>query len=148
MQESLSIHYEWIRALHIISVIAWMAGMLYLPRLFVYHAESRAASEKSGSVKVMERQLLRFVMSPAMISTGRFCLTMLYANPALLGNGWIHVKLLLVLVMSGLHGYFAATVRRFAHDHNVHSALFFRWLNEAPTVLMIAVVFLAVLEPF
>ena len=148
MQEFLSIHYEWIRALHIISVIAWMAGMLYLPRLFVYHAESPPASDKSETFKVMERRLLRFIMNPAMISTWLFGLTMLYANPALLGNGWIHVKLLLVLVMSGLHGYFAATVRRFAHDHNVHSALFFRWLNEAPTVLMIAVVFLAVLEPF
>ncbi len=146
MQEFLSMNYEWVRALHIIAVISWMAGMLYLPRLFVYHAEN---PQNSDMLKVMERRLLKYIMSPAMIASWIFGLLMIFANPGMMsGAGWLHAKLLLVVVMSGVHGILAANVRKFAHDANTKSAKYFRILNEVPTVLMIGVVILAVVQPF
>jgi putative membrane protein len=151
MQEILSQNYEWLRALHIISVMAWMAGMLYLPRLFVYHAESEIGSEKSETFKVMEYRLLKIIINPAMMSAWTFGVLMLYANPGMAsgeGSGWIHVKLLLVLIMSGIHGMLAKQVKVFARDENVKSAKYFRILNEVPAVLMIAIVILAVVQPF
>lgn len=149
MQEFLSLNYEWLRALHIIAVISWMAGMLYLPRLFVYHAESEAGSDKSETFKVMERKLLKFIMNPAMITAWILGLSMIYANPGMLeGQGWLHAKLLCVVLMSGVHGMLAGQVRKFAKDENTKSAKFFRILNEVPTVLMIAIVILAVVQPF
>jgi putative membrane protein len=142
-------HYEWLRALHIISVIAWMAGMLYLPRLFVYHAQSGIQPETSQTFKTMERRLLKYIMTPAMIAAWIFGLSMLAANPEMLkGAGWMHAKLLLVVLMSGLHGYFAKTVRVFANDQNQRSPNFYRILNEIPTLLMIVIVILAVVQPF
>lgn len=149
MQEFLSLNYEWLRALHLIAVMSWMAGMLYLPRLFVYHVDAVKGSEQSETFKVMERRLLKFIMNPAMGVSWVFGLAMLVANPAMMsGAGWMHAKLLLVVLMSGAHGMLAANVRRFANDANEKDAKFFRIINEIPTVLMIAIVILAVVQPF
>lgn len=140
--------YLTIKALHIISIISWMAGMLYLPRLFVYHADASKGGELSETLKVMERRLLRFIINPAMIASFVFGIGMLVLNPALMGMGWIHAKITLVLLMVGVHGVLAKHRKRFAVDANVKSAKYFRILNEIPTFLMIAIVLLAVLKPF
>ena len=142
--------YPWIKALHIISVIAWMAGMLYLPRLFVYHCDAEPGSVQSETFKVMERRLLKVIINPAMISAWIFGLTLAF-TPGIVdwsSDGWMHVKLLLVLVMSGVHGSLAKHVKLFAADNNQKSTKFFRILNEVPTVIMIAVVILVVVKPF
>lgn len=140
--------YSWIKALHVITVISWMAGMLYLPRLFVYHAESAKGSEKSETFKVMERRLLKFIINPAMIAAWAFGLLMVALNPALLQEGWLHVKLLCVLLLSGAHGFFASCVKRFARDENTRSAKFYRYINELPTILMIVIVIMVIVRPF
>jgi protoporphyrinogen IX oxidase len=137
----------WVKALHIISVIAWMAGMLYLPRLFVYHAEAAKGSETSETFKVMERRLLKAIVNPSMILvflTG-FALVFLTGDWR---DGWWQAKFVLVLGLAGLHGYFARCVRSFAEDRNERPARFYRFLNEAPTILMIFIVVLAVVKPF
>ena len=141
-------NYEWLRALHIIAVISWMAGMLYLPRLFVYHAEADTGSDRIDVFKVMERRLLKFIMNPAMGASWIFGLLMIWANPGMMSDGWIHVKLLCVFLMSGLHGVFSKYVRVFAADENTKPAKFYRIMNEAPTVLMIIIVIMAVVQPF
>lgn len=112
MLDFLAGYYVWIKALHIISVIFWMAGMAYLPRLFVYHAEAAPGSDKSETFKIMERRLLRGIVNPAMIATFLFGILMLVLNPGLLSDGWMHVKLALILVMSALHGFFFALAER------------------------------------
>jgi len=137
----------WVKALHIISVIAWMAGMLYLPRLFVYHAEAVKGSETSETFKVMERRLLKAIVNPSMILvflTG-FILVYLTGDWR---DGWWQAKFILVLGLAGLHGYFARCVRAFAEDRNQWPARFYRFLNEAPTILMVLIVILAVVKPF
>ena len=148
MQELLSQNYEWLRALHIISVISWMAGMLYLPRLFVYHVSAEKGSDKSETFKIMERKLLKVIINPAMGAAWIFGLLMIAANPGMFADGWIHVKLFLVLVMSAIHGMLAKQVKIFAADENIKSEKYFRILNEVPAVLMIAIVILAVVQPF
>jgi putative membrane protein len=147
MVDWLSANYLWLQSLHIIAVIAWMAGMFYLPRLYVYHAMATPASETVETFKVMEDKLLRIIMNPAMIASWVFGLLMLWANPALLGEGWFHGKLLLVVLMTGVHGVYAGWRRQFAADRNTRSDRFYRFANEVPTVLMIAVVILAVVKP-
>jgi protoporphyrinogen IX oxidase len=137
----------WLKALHIVAVIAWMAGMLYLPRLFVYHASAAPGSAQSETFKIMERRLLRNIMTPAMILvwlTGPWLAYRMdfYRDP------WLHAKIALVLVLSGLHGYFARAARVFAADANTKSARFYRILNEVPTVLMLLIVALVVVKPF
>jgi protoporphyrinogen IX oxidase len=137
----------WVKALHIISVIAWMAGMLYLPRLFVYHAEAARGSEASETFKIMERRLLKAIVNPSMILvflTG-FILVYLTGDWR---DGWWQAKFILVLGLAGLHGYFARCVRSFAEDRNERPARFYRFLNEAPTILMVFIVALAVVKPF
>ncbi|MCL4678611.1 MAG: protoporphyrinogen oxidase HemJ [Alphaproteobacteria bacterium] len=149
MDEFLTAHFEWIRALHIISVMAWMAGMLYLPRLFVYHADVPKGSEMSETFKIMERRLLKIIINPAMIAAWVFGLLMLYSNWAVYkSEGWMHTKLLLVFLLSGVHGVLAKRVKVFARDENEKSARYFRILNEVPTIMMIIIVILAVVEPF
>lgn len=149
MQDFLAQHYLWIKSLHIIAVIAWMAAMLYLPRLFVYHASAKPGSELSETLKIMERRLLRYICTPAMIAVWVLGLTMLYANPEILsGQGWMHAKLTFVVLLSGVHGVLAKNVRVFAQDKNTKSPKYFRILNEIPTALMIAIVILAVAKPF
>jgi protoporphyrinogen IX oxidase len=130
-------------ALHIVSFISWMAGMLYLPRLFVYHAGAVNGSELSETFKVMERRLLKAIMTPAMIATWLFGLLLLWGLEfSQLGEGWMQLKLVCVVAMTGLHGVFAANVRRFAQDENEKPAKYFRMINEVPTLLMIFTVFL------
>jgi putative membrane protein len=141
-------YYDLIKALHIIAVIAWMAGMLYLPRLFVYHVGAAKGSELSETLKIMERRLLKFIINPAMIATFIFGITLLCIQPVYLQIHWLHAKLALVLAMSGVHGYYAASVRRFAADQNTRSAKFWKIMNEVPTLLMIAIVLLVVIKPF
>ena len=148
MQDFLLQHYEWLRALHIISVISWMAGMLYLPRLFVYHVSAEKGSDKSETFKIMERKLLKIIINPAMSAAWIFGLLMIAANPGMFSDGWIHVKLFLVLVMSAIHGMLSKQVKIFAADENEKSERYFRILNEVPAVLMIVIVILAVVQPF
>ena len=137
----------WVKALHIMSVIAWMAGMLYLPRLFVYHAEAARGSEASETFKVMERRLLKAIVNPSMILVFLTGFTLVYLTGDW-RDGWWQAKLILVLGVAGLHGYFARCVRSFAEDRNERPARFYRFLNEAPTILMIFIVVLAVVKPF
>jgi len=139
--------YLWIKALHIIAVIAWMAGMLYLPRLFVYHAGIAPGSPQSETFKVMEQRLLRYIMTPAMIATWLFGIALVIQGQYFAAT-WFHLKLLLVLLMSALHGLFARWARDFAADRNTRSAKFFRIANEIPTLILIAVVILATVKPF
>ena len=148
MQDFFLMNYEWLRALHIIAIIAWMAGLLYLPRLYVYHTGAEAGSELSETLKIMERRLLRFIMNPAMIASWVLGLLLLYANPALLSEGWMHTKLLAVVLLSGAHGVMSKHRRLFDQDKNIKSARYFRIFNEVPTVLMIVIVIMAVVQPF
>jgi|SRR6185437_7700910 len=142
--------YLYIKAFHIISVIAWMAGMLYLPRLFVYHCDAELGSKQSETFKVMERRLLKAIINPAMIATWVFGLTMIWlmGMDAFRAAHWLHAKLVLVLAMSAVHGYFVGLVKQFAADQNKHSQKFYRIINEIPTLLMILIVLLAVVKPF
>jgi protoporphyrinogen IX oxidase len=139
--------YEWIKALHVIAVISWMAGMLYLPRLFVYHCEAEAGSKQSETFKVMERRLLKAIINPAMIVTWLAGLYLVWAGHWYVA-GWFHVKFLLVLLLSGVHGFFARAVRDFAADCNQRSQKFYRIINEVPTILMIGIVIMVIVKPF
>ena len=141
-------YYLLLKALHLISVIAWMAGMFYLPRLYAYHAEAAKGSDKSETFKVMERRLLRIIVNPAMILTLLFGALMIGANPAVMDDQWIHVKLLLVAGMVVCHILFAKWRKTFLRDENKRPAKFYKIWNEVPTVLMIAIVLLAVIKPF
>jgi putative membrane protein len=139
--------YEWLKAFHIIAIIAWMAGMLYLPRLFVYHCEADAGSRQSETFKVMERRLLRAIMNPAMIVTWLLGLWLAWRGNWFAAP-WLHAKLALVIGMSGVHGMLSRYVKDFAADRNRKTQRFYRIINEVPTVLMILIVLLAVLKPF
>ncbi|WGJ06529.1 protoporphyrinogen oxidase HemJ [Brucella intermedia] len=139
--------YLLVKSLHVIAVIAWMAGMLYLPRLFVYHTAAKPGSETSETFKVMEKRLLRFIINPAMIVTWIAGLWMAWEIYGFQG-GWLHAKLLLVVLMSGLHGYLSKSTRLFAEDRNMRSAKHWRIINEVPTVLMILIVILVIVKPF
>jgi protoporphyrinogen IX oxidase len=139
--------YAWLKALHIIAVIAWMAGMLYLPRLLVYHAGATPGSEVAETFKVMERRLLRLIINPAMVVT-LLVGFILAIQGGWFRAGWFHAKLTLVVVLVGVHGFLAATVRRFAVGKNTRSPGFYRIVNEIPTVLMIVIVVLVAVKPF
>ena len=144
--------YEWIKALHIIAVIAWMAGRLYLPRLFVYHCAAETGSVQSETFKVMERRLLRGIINPAMIATWVLGLWLAWLGPdsryGWFASGWLWAKIILVLALSAVHGLLARWRKDFAQDRNRHSHKFYRIINEVPTVLMILIVLLVVLKPF
>ncbi len=145
MQDFLADYRNVIMALHIISFISWMAGMLYLPRLFVYHTTAEAGSQMSETFKIMERRLLRAIIDPAMIATWVFGILLLWSQGfAQLAQGWMMAKLVCVLVLSGVHGMYAGDVRRFANDLNKRSQKYFRVLNEVPTLLMIFIVVLVI----
>lgn len=137
----------WIKALHVIAVISWMAGMLYLPRLFVYHTGVAAGSEASETFKVMEARLLEFIINPAMIMTWVLGLWLAWTSFRFHG-GWLHGKIGLVVILSGVHGYFAGAVRAFAADRNRRSAKHWRMMNEVPTLIMVLVVILVIVKPF
>ena len=139
--------YEWLKAFHIIAVIAWMAGMFYLPRLFVYHVAADVGSIQSETFKVMERRLLRFIINPAMIVAWVLGLWMVW-EAGLYRAHWFEAKFVLALAMSGVHGVLVRHVKDFAADRNRKSQKYFRTLNQIPTVLLIGIVLLAVLKPF
>jgi protoporphyrinogen IX oxidase len=139
--------YEWIKALHVIAVIAWMAGMLYLPRLFVYHCTAKPGSEQSETFKIMERRLLRGIINPSMIVAWTLGLWMVYEGGWITAH-WFHAKLLLVVTLSAIHGMLARWTADFAGDRNRHSQRFYRIVNEIPAVLMIGIVILVVVKPF
>jgi protoporphyrinogen IX oxidase len=139
--------YLWLKALHVIAVIAWMAGMLYLPRLFVYHCEAEVGSKQSETFKTMERRLLRAIINPAMVATWVLGLWLAWEG-GFLKSGWLHGKLVLVIALSALHGLFTRWTREFAEDRNTRSPKFYRIVNEIPAVLMIGIVILVVVKPF
>ena len=139
----------YIKAFHIIAVIAWMAGLLYLPRLFVYHASSNVGSEQSETFKVMEWRLLRFITTPAMLATWIFGLILAFSPLVNWSqDGWLHAKLVLVVILTGFSGLLAKWTKDFAADRNTRSPRFYRIANEVPTVLMIIIVILVVVRPF
>jgi protoporphyrinogen IX oxidase len=139
--------YEWIKALHVIAVISWMAGMLYLPRLFVYHCDAEIGSKQSEIFKVMERRLLKAIMTPAMIVTWLAGLYLAWSGHWF-SAPWLHGKLLLVVLLSAVHGFFSSSVKAFAVDRNQQSQKFYRVINEVPTILMIGIVILVIVKPF
>jgi putative membrane protein len=139
--------YEWIKAFHVLAVISWMAGMLYLPRLMVYHAEAQTGSIQSETFKIMERRLLKGIINPAMIVTWVLGLYLAWSAFGFKG-GWLHGKILLVFLLSGIHGMLSKHVRNFAADRNVKSPRYFRILNEIPAVLMVGIVILVIVKPF
>ena len=139
--------YDVIKALHLISVMSWMAGLLYLPRLFVYHAETTVGSVRAETFKVMERRLLKVIMNPAMIASFAFGIWMIVLAPGLLYEPWMHVKILCVLLMAGCHGVFSKMRRRLEIDEPPRSPRAYRIWNEVPTVLMVIIVLMAVVKP-
>ena len=140
--------YRWVMALHVISVIAWMAGMMYLPRLFVYHADAAAGSDKSETFKLMERRLYRGITTPAMIATFVFGIAMVSAGTIDWSSIWPWVKAASVLALSGIHGFYGRLLRDFGNDRNTRPAKFFRQINEIPFVLAIVIVIMVIVRPF
>lgn len=138
--------YPWLKALHVIAVIAWMAGLLYLPRLFVYHCGAAPGSEKSETFKIMERRLLRAIMNPAMIASWIFGLAVAWIGD-FWSDGWFHAKTGLVILLTVAHMAMARWRRDFEDDKNTHSERFYRIANEAPTLLMIGIVILVIVKP-
>lgn len=138
---------DWLKALHVIAIIAWMAAMLYLPRLFVYHTQVEVGSPSSELFKVMERRLLEYIMNPAMVVAWAVGLWLAWVSFSFSG-GWLHAKLTLALALSGVHGYFAAAVRAFAEDRNTRPTRHWRIMNEVPTLIMIVMVILVIVKPF
>ncbi|WP_421874279.1 protoporphyrinogen oxidase HemJ [Pararhizobium sp.] len=139
--------YLWIKALHLIAVMSWMAALLYMPRLFIYHTDAAPGSEQSETFKMMEQRLLKVIMNPAMMITWVLGLYLAWSVYGFQG-GWLHVKLLLVVILTGVHMMFSRAVRAFARDENTRSARYWRLMNEAPTLLMILIVIMAVVKPF
>ena len=139
--------YDVIKALHLISTMSWMAGLLYLPRLFVYHAETTVGSVRAETFKVMERRLLKAIMNPAMIASFVFGIWMIILAPGLFYEPWMHVKILCVLLMAGCHGVFSKMRRRLENDEPPQPPRAYRIWNEVPTVLMVIIVFMAVVKP-
>jgi protoporphyrinogen IX oxidase len=139
--------YPWIKAIHVIAVISWMAGMLYLPRLFVYHSDAPIGSGQSETFKVMEQRLLTVITNPAMVIAWALGAWLAWQG-GFWTAPWFHAKLALVIALSGLHGYLAAATRAFAEDRNTKPARHWRLVNEVPTVLMVAIVILVIVKPF
>ena len=139
--------YLWVKVVHVLAIISWMAALLYLPRLLVYHVGAAPGSAQSETFKVMERRLLRAIATPAMIVAWLSGLTLAYLA-GYWTQPWLHLKLTAVVAMSAVHMALARWVRLFAADSNVHSARFFRMVNEVPTLLMIAIVIFVIVKPF
>ena len=139
----------WVKALHIISVIAWMAGLLYLPRLFVYHVDAEAGGELSEALKIMEWRLLKFIMTPAMIASFLFgVLLLMNMGEGAWQESWLYAKLVFVAGLVAMHMAMARWRREFAEDRNTRPQRFYRFANEAPTILMIGVIIFVVVRPF
>lgn len=138
----------WIKALHVISVIAWIAGMMYLPRLFVYHAAAETGSIQSETFKIMERRLYRGIITPAMGATWLFGLVMVFSGLVDWSSGWPWVKAVAVILLSAIHGFYGRQVRNFAADRNQRPQGFFRIVNELPFVLVIIIIIMVIVKPF
>ncbi|MCP5412803.1 MAG: protoporphyrinogen oxidase HemJ [Alphaproteobacteria bacterium] len=147
LKDFLAGYERWLLAFHVIAVISWMAGMLYLPRLFVYHTETQPGSDASERFKRMETKLLKVIINPAMIAAWVLGLTLAWVTDAYT-QGWFHAKFLLVIILSGLHGHNVKLWRAFQEDRNTRPARYFRIINEAPALLMVLIVILAVVRPF
>ena len=141
-------YYYWLLSLHIISVISWMAGMFYLPRLFVYHTRLEVGSDASEMFKEMERKLMRFIINPAMTATWIFGLALSFGQDSWHAGGWFYIKFVAVIILSGFHGYLSKWRRAFERDENINPEKYFRVANEVPTILMMIVVFMVFLKPF
>ena len=148
MTAFLSGAYLWIKALHVISVIAWMAGMMYLPRLFIYHLQSEKGGEAERYFIQMERRLMKGIINPSIVAVWLFGILMLTANPALISTGWFGVKLAMVLALSAIHGFYAASAKKFEAGERPRTQKFWRIMNEVPFLLMIVVVFMVIAKPF
>lgn len=140
--------YEWVKAFHVIAVMSWMAGLLYLPRLFVYHAQAEMGSVRSETYKLMERRLLKAIMNPAMIISWALGIWMIVLNPSLFEFGWMWVKFGCVILMTACHMVFAKMRRQFEEDSAIRKDKRYRIWNEVPTLLMVVIVIMAVAEPF
>ena len=138
--------YELLKVLHIVAVISWMAGLLYLPRIFVYHCNAKAKSELDQTLQIMEKKLLRFIMNPAMILVFIFGFIMVYNIG--FEFTWLHIKLTLVFILACYHGFLAKCRKDFANHKNKHSQKFYRIINEIPIIIIAAIVFLVVIKPF
>lgn len=141
-------YYNWLKSFHLIFVISWMAGLLYLPRIFVYHAEVITGSNEDKTFQNMEKRLLKYIMNPAMILTLIFGLWIAWIYGFKNLGIWFHIKSTLVICLIGFHHYLAKMVKVFAQGKNNHSAKFYRIINEIPTVMMIAIVILVIVKPF
>ena len=147
LREFLANYIPWIKAFHVIAVIAWMSGMLYLPRLFVYHTETQAGSPASERFKVMETRLLRGITNPSMIAVWILGPLLAWLTGAYLDT-WLQLKFVLVVALSGIHGFLVRCWRDFQADRNTRSARFYRIINEVPALLMVLIVILVVVQPF
>ncbi|MBT4989646.1 MAG: protoporphyrinogen oxidase HemJ [Rickettsiales bacterium] len=142
-------YYLWIKAFHIISLVAWMAALFYLPRLYVYHASALPKSDSSEMLKIMEVRLLRYIANPAMIFTFIFGILLVKINgDILMQSGWFHAKLTFVIILAGFHGFLAKLRKGFYKDSNKYSERFYRIINEIPTICLIVIVIMAVVKPF
>lgn len=139
--------YLWFKAIHVIAIISWMAGLLYLPRLMIYHCDAPQGSQQSETFKVMETRLLYYIMNPAMIVSWVVGLWLAWKSQ-FFSTSWFQAKLLLALFLSAIHGHFSASVRRFKEDRNQKSVLYWRIMNEVPTLLMVGIVLLVIVKPF
>ncbi len=148
MQDFIGSYYLWFKAFHVISVIAWMAGLLYLPRLFAYHANAEYSSQLGQTLKTMERRLLKGIMTPAMMASWFFGCSMLIGNPSLFEEEWMGIKFLCVVWMSILHIIFAKWRKDFEKNKNIHSSKFYKIWNEVPTFFMIIIVMMVIIKPF
>ncbi len=148
MGDFLAGYYLWLQALHVIAVITWMAGLFYLPRLFVYHSQVEPGSQASETFKVMERKLLRIIMNPSLVAVWVLGLLLIWAQPGWLTQGWLHIKIAAVVLLTVSHMAMAKWRRLFAGDANPHDHRFYRWANEAPTVLLLVIIFMVYLKPF
>lgn len=140
--------YPWIKAAHLIAVIAWMAGMMYLPRLFVYHHQSEKGGEAERMFVGMQRRLLKGIINPSMIAVWALGILMLIANPSILSAGWFHVKFAVVIAISAIHGFYASSRRKFETGERPRTEKFWRMMNEAPFLALIVIVIMVIVKPF
>jgi len=140
--------YLWFKVLHLGSVIAWMAGMMYLPRLFIYHHQSQPGGEAADFFKVMERRLLKGIMTPAMLVTWVFAILLMIANPSVFSGIWFYCKIVFVLAMTAIHGFYASSQKKFHEDIRPRDQKFWRLMNEVPFILIVLILIMVLVKPF